>query len=225
MSRFSFEYSQPEAYRFCQDSILAPREIARDLQRSPLALSLSGDAARLRALDVCAGCGVMGFELMHALRDSLDSHDTKGSRVFKQPDFDFLDVQPAFAPHFQRNVEITGFNGTWIEANFSTLESAEFASRYDLIISNPPYFLKGEGSLSSVEVNNRARFFLDAGPSNLLRGIRNALKIGGRAYLLMKSGKKHGRDAFTSARIELFDCSVTRLADVRGTDLVKITRD
>jgi tRNA1(Val) A37 N6-methylase TrmN6 len=94
-----------------------------------------------------------------------------------------------------------------------------------LIIANPPYFFERESSLSGVDLNDRARFFLDADLMTLLRGIRNALSVGGRAYVLMKSGKEHGRDAFTSARIELFDCSFERLADIRGTDLVRITRD
>jgi tRNA1(Val) A37 N6-methylase TrmN6 len=200
MSTVSFEYSQPDAYHFCQDSILAPREIARDLR----------DADVERALDVCAGCGVMGFELMHALGRSLP--------------FDFLDVQDDFEPHFRRNLEITGFKGTWISANYSVLSSPEWSERYDLIVANPPYFFEQEGSLSASPLNNRARFFLDADLKTLLRGVRNTLRPKGRAYLLMKSGKQHGRDAFTSARIELFDCHLERLADIRGTDLVRITK-
>ena len=195
-------YSQPELYHFCQDSILAPRVIARDLEGCAIA----------RALDVCAGCGVMGLELQAALRLPVAA-------------FDFLDVQVEFESHFRSNLEITGLRGNWILANYSVLSTPEYSERYDLIIANPPYFLKDESSLSPSELNNRARFFLDADLRTLLRGVRNALTPKGRAYILMKSGKEHGRDAFTSARIELFDCRVERLADIRGTDLVKITRD
>ena len=198
---FTFEYSQPDEYRFCQDSVIAPRLIAGDLHGVNVE----------HALDLCAGCGVMGFELQHTLDMAI-------------ADFDFLDVQDEFMPHFIRNLEITKLNGRWISANYSILETDEFRERYDLIVSNPPYFLAGEGSLSPSDLNNRARFFLDADLRSLLRGVRHALRPNGRAYLLMKSGKEHGRDAFTSARIGLFDCSVECIADVRGTDLVKITR-
>jgi tRNA1Val (adenine37-N6)-methyltransferase len=137
--------------------------------------------------------------------------------------FDFMDVQDEFAAHFQRNIESTRLRGNWMSANYSVLETAEWSERYDLIVSNPPYFLETESSLSPSPLNNRARFFLDADLRTLLRGVRNALTPRGRAYILMKSGKEHGRDAFTSARIELFDCRVEHLADIRGTDLVKIT--
>jgi len=208
----SFEYSQPEAYHFCQDSVLAPRLIAEDLASN--AEKLPG--RRLRALDVCAGCGVFGFELLHALGPE---HPIEA--------FDFLDVQEAFEPHFRRNVAITkndALQTKWISANYSILGSGEFEGRYDLIIANPPYFMKNESSMSPSDLNNRARFFLDSDLLTLLRGIRNALTVGGRAYVLMKSGKEHGRDAFTSARIELFDCRVERLADVRGTDLVRLIK-
>jgi tRNA1(Val) A37 N6-methylase TrmN6 len=212
MKAYSFEYSQPDDYHFCQDSILAPRLVVQDLSN----FEIKSDS--IRALDLCAGCGVMGFELLHNLR-------TLDPAMAEKIDFDFLDVQSAFASHIQRNLEITGSRGQWLNENYASLCRFEFANRYDLIISNPPYFLKGEGSLSPNDLNNRARFFIDSDFQTLLQGVRNALKPQGRAYLLMKSGKEHGRDAFTSARIELFDCRVERLADVRGTDLVRITRD
>jgi tRNA1(Val) A37 N6-methylase TrmN6 len=182
--------------------VLAPRAIAQDLHNVSIE----------RALDVCAGCGVMGLELQDLLGKTI-------------PQFDFLDVQQEFAPHFHRNLEITGLNGRWIPENYSVLETQEWSERYDLVVANPPYFLERESSLSESSLNNRARFFLDADLRTLLRGVRNTLRSGGRAYILMKSGKEHGRDAFTSARIELFDCSVERLADVRGTDLVRILKD
>lgn len=121
-----------------------------------------------------------------------------------------------------RNQDITGSreHTRWLNTNYTTL--IDKGPTYDVIIANPPYFERGEGTLSSNDINNRARFFLDSDLSSLLKSVRAALVPKGRAYLLMKSGKKHGRDAFTRARIELFDCDVTRLADIRGTDLIRI---
>ena len=194
-------YSQPDAYHFCQDSILAPRAIVRDLE------GFKVDTA----LDVCAGCGVMGLEVLTAIRSPVR--------------FDFLEIQDEFEAHFRRNLEITGLEGTWIAQNYSVLEMAEWSERYDLIVSNPPYFLENESSLSPSPLNNRARFFLDSDLRTLLRGVRNALRPNGRAYILMKSGKEHGRDALTAARIELFDFRVERICDIRGTDLVRLIRD
>lgn len=174
--------------------------------------------ANLRALDVCAGCGVMGFELLEALK-------TKLFQTKRFARFDFLELQPDFATHFEANRKITATsNAHFIADSYCVLQTDTYSQMYDLIIANPPYFQKGEGTLSANDINNRARFFLDDNANILLKGIRNALKVGARAYVLMKSGKKHGRDAFTSARVELFDCLVERFADVRGTDLIRITR-
>ena len=213
---FTYSYSQPEAYQFCQDSVLAPLAIADDLLQMPLTAAKSSSLA---AIDVCAGCGVMAFELLHALGNA-NRRDTIAS-------FDFLEIQTEFEPHFRENLGRTQ-NSTlpvrWINSNYSILESNEFSENYDLIIANPPYFRKDEGSLSDNQINNRARFFLDSSLETLLRGFRNSLKPAGRAYFLMKSGKEHGRDAFTSARVELFDCHFERLTNVRGTDLIKMER-
>ena len=238
---FTQAYNQPHDYRFCQDSVLAPKLIAQDLINtrylergsSGEASSRLGSSVTMRALDVCAGCGVMGLELLHAL----------GEKAKSLAEIDFLEIQARFEPYFRENT--IGYERTqspavetetatpnaerpsprlnWINDNYSRLSAPEFAGRYDLIIANPPYFEKSEGTLSENEMNNRARFFLDGSFDQLLKAVRNSLKPNGRAYVLMKSGKKHGRDAFTSARIELFDCEVVRLADVRGTDLVRIT--
>ncbi len=213
-SAFTQSYSQPESYHFCQDSVIAPRLIADDL-----ASSLNGSRG-LRALDLCAGCGVMGLELLHALGDL--------SRAIAT--FDFLEIQREFEPHFHANAQCTTdrnpkseITKRWINQDYNRLSRVEFAESYDLIIANPPYFSKGEGTLGPSDLSNRARFFLDSDLQTLFRAVRNALAPKGLAYLLVKSGKEHGRDAFTSARLEFFNFRVERLADVRGTDLLKIT--
>lgn len=207
MSTFTFHYAQPDSYHFCQDSVLAPKLIAEDLRKS-------GAHPRF-ALDVCAGCGVMGFELLHAL----------GSESSIER-FDFLEIQNEFRAFFDLNVEATGFRKTrWLQENYEVLAGAAYADAYDLIIANPPYFKTGEGTPSPNQLNTRARFFVDSNLETLLMGIRNALTPNGRAYLLMKSGKEHGRDAFTSARLQLYPFTVEQLAEVRGTLLVRIVKE
>ncbi len=160
----------------------------------------------------------MGFELLHAVN--------RLARPSLIQSVDFLEIENEFEAHFRKNLEITTAKipTCWIDAGYFVLRNDEFYGRYDLIIANPPYFQKNEGSLSENVMSNRARFFIDDSFESMLKGFRNALAPGGRAYFLMKSGKKHGRDAFTSARLELFDFQVERLADVRGTDLIKCAR-
>ncbi|MEK7357683.1 MAG: methyltransferase [Bdellovibrionota bacterium] len=199
--RYTQSYSQPESYRFCQDSVLAPLLIARDL---------GAVGASTRVLDLGAGCGVMGLELAHAL-PALEK-------------IDFLEIQAEFRSHFEANRGTTASEGfRFLEGHWKTLAHAPLAASYDVVISNPPYFHADEGSLGPDSLSNRCRFFLDDSFDGYMRSVRAALKPGGRAYLLVKTGERHGRDTLVTLRTIVWDCEVESIADIRGTDLVKIT--
>lgn len=194
---FTYSYSQPTDYHFCQDSVLFPKLVA---ERARI-------HAQTRVLDLCAGCGVIGFELSHHL-PALAS-------------IDFLEVQEAFLPHVEENAKITGKSARFLHMNYSRLLDPEFAGRYDLIVSNPPYFHPGDGKPSPVEINNRARFFLDADFRCLIRAVEHALVPGGEAYILVKPGTPHGRDSLAEIRSTLGPAtSATVIADIRGTSVV-----
>lgn len=202
---FTHSYVQPDEYHFCQDSVIAPRLIASYFKDRPI-------AEDFRALDVCSGCGVLGFELAH--------HEPRLKR------FDFLEIQDVFREPFLENLEITGHGDDFhlIQQNYSILNTDAYRARYDLIIGNPPYFMPTEGRLSPSQVNNRCRFFLDSDLLTLVKGVANALKPSGEAYLLIKSGAGHGRDSLRDLSLNL--AGLVRLqpiADVRGTPLVRIT--
>ena len=200
---FTAQYSQPEEYHYCQDSVIFPMFLAAELARVEIGPSF-------RALDVCAGCGVVGLELAHYEK--------------RIEQFDFMEIQPVFREHFEENRgDRPGFR-FW-EANYDLLLSPELNGTYDLIVGNPPYFIEGEGLLPASSVKSRCRFFLDSDAERLLRGCANALRAGGSAYLLMKSGRRHGRDSFSEAAAELgdgFDLSI--VAEIRGTSVLRIRR-
>ncbi|HVK61169.1 MAG TPA: methyltransferase [Bdellovibrionales bacterium] len=204
-SGFTYEYSQPDEYHFCQDSVIAPWVIAQDLPSD-----LSAD---LKVLDVCAGCGVFGFELAF--------HRTDIAHI------DFLEVQSVFQPHFARNAEtVRAARGSgefrFIQDNYRELAAPVFAAKYDLVIANPPYFHSSEGSLTAEPVKTRARFFMDASFQDLVSGVVNSLKPSGFAYLLVKSGDKHDRDHLMTIKSIAWNREVRVIADVRGTNLVRI---
>jgi tRNA1Val (adenine37-N6)-methyltransferase len=207
---FTYEYSQPSEYHFCQDSVLAPKLIAEDL---PAQL-----AADFKVLDVCAGCGVFGFELQ-----------------FHRPEIaqiDFLEIQSVFREHFDRNAEIVrdcrSKNDNRNPASFRFLDGCytslkNTAEKYDLVIGNPPYFQIEDGSPTADPVKTRARFFQDASFDDLINGVLNTLKPNGHAYLLVKSGEKHARDPMTTIRSLAWNRDVTIVGDVRGTNLIRIS--
>jgi len=198
--RFTYAYSQPAEYHFCQDSVILPRFVA---DRLPAQIP-----ENFRALDLCAGCGVIGFELAH-YRPSLK-------------EVDFVEVQEIFRPHFEENLKITGRDFRFLQMNYSQMLTPEFAGRYDLIVANPPYFYPGEGKPSPCEVKNRARFFIDADFSALISVIRHSLKLGGSAYILVKPGHLHGRDSINDIRCQSVAAEV--VADIRGTQVFLISK-
>lgn len=207
---FTYRYAQPAEYHFCLDSVLFPKFVAERL-------NADGTAARIdcafRALDVCAGCGVIGLELAF--------------HVQQLAQMDFLELQSEFHEFFLQNRRIAGHDERFrfIEGNYANLLRPENANRYDLIVSNPPYFMPHEGRLSPSTLQNRCRFFLEGDLQTLLRGVTNALKSEGHAYILMKSGASHGRNAFRDAALMLAGrASLEIVADLRGTHIVELRR-
>lgn len=207
---FTFNYSQPGEYRFSHDSVFLARRVFEIYKNTSV--------EKLRGLDLCSGCGVIGLDfLFHCYNETQKS--------FRE--FDFLEVQDVYAEHFSTNVERLGSIPTelsFLNKNYSELHSEKFANTYDLILCNPPYFHQGQGKLSPSEFKNRCRFFLDSDFKSLLQGIAHALKPQGQAYVLLRDQKEHGWNSFEEAQKVLSDMQLEKLEDIRGTDLVKITK-
>lgn len=203
---YTYDYSQPEDYRFSLDSVFLAQSVAKHYQDQ--------DLTNFKALDVCSGCGVVGLELNFHLKTLAK--------------IDFLEVQEIYREHFNLNIKQTHTPHSEFKlllSNYDVLLNEEFSEQYDLIVSNPPYFFKNEGLLSPNEFKNRCRFFLDSDFQNLINGIYNALKTNASAFILLRPGTHHGRDLLNEAKkilelkaqVELFD-------EVRGTNVVRIKK-
>ena len=204
--QFTLNYSQPDDYHFCQDSVLFSKFVAASLRGVEI-------GPEFQALDVCAGCGVLGLELAHYLPQI--------------ENFDFLEIQSVFRPYFFENLvraRRSPEKYRFIEANYADrLVASTSIGGYDLIIANPPYFEAAEGRLSPSQVKNRCRFFLDSDLKTLVRGVARALKPGGQAFLLMKSGEKHGRKLRRDLQLWLAGSATAEIiANIRGTQVVLI---
>lgn len=195
---YTLNYSQPEEYRFSHDSVFMARkvfEILRDQEMSDW-----------RALDLCAGSGIIGMDFLFHLREA-------GLPLPAQ--FDFLDVQNVYWDHFLENRGRLGFVESelqFINKNYAELQNSEHKGSYDLILCNPPYFAEGSGKLSPSQFKNRCRFFLDSNLDTLFQSIASALRPKGSAFVLLreipKSFPRH--------------LDYEELPDIRGTNLLRL---
>ena len=206
--RFTLSYLQPEEYHFCLDSIVFAKFVASMLTETAI-------DSTYRILDVCSGCGVIGLELSF-----LDE------RIHA---CDFMEIQETFRESFLGNLAVANrdrWTFRFLNQSYATLLEDHFARSYDLIIGNPPYFMRHEGLLSLSEMQNRCRFFLDSSLETLAMGVLSALSDRGSAFLLVKSGEQHGRDAISELKSWLVPLGgeADVVAKVRGTPVVHLRR-
>lgn len=205
---FTFNYSQPEEYRFSHDSVFLARQVFEFLNE---------DTSPLTALDLCSGCGIVGLDFLF--------HCKQEQRAYPAV-FDFMEVQEVYREHFEKNLTAFGDHKpsvNFVNQNYESLLTPEFSGRYDLILSNPPYFRINQGKLSPSEFKNRCRFFIDSDFTNLIRGIDAALKPGGRAFILLRDLQDHGWNPLEEARRLLNGRrEIKKVADIRGTPLILI---
>lgn len=208
---YTFQYSQPEEYRFSHDSVMLARKVFERVSASSM--------ENWRGLDLCSGCGIVGLDfLFHARKE-------KGAAPAI---FDFVEVQGIYQPHFEENLKRLGSVPTatrFLNINYSQLlQDPSYFNSYDLIVSNPPYFRLGQGKLSPSDFKNRCRFFMDSDFATLLQAIKKALSPQGQAYILLRDLDDHGWDAFSESQSLLAPTfKIEEVDDIRGTALVCIS--
>ena len=174
---YTLHYSQPESYHFSHDSNFLAREVSEIILKESLNCET--------VLDLCSGCGVLGMDLLIHLNN-------KNSVKI----IDFLEIQEIYRVHFLKNIQslkqrLSGLpKMNFLQKNYNQLSND--SSQYDLIICNPPYFRPGHGILSGSDFKNRCRFFIDSDFKSLITGISYSLKLGGVAFILIKSLTEHG---------------------------------
>lgn len=127
-------YEQPGFYRFSEDSIRLSL-LARKFCRSDVRLSI---------VDLGAGCGVVGLELASML-------DLGAHVVFCELQKDYLPILEANC--LQLAQKKSSFTYEILNCDWSQIKRGEF----DLVLSNPPYFLDSAGKASSDLRTNTAR--------------------------------------------------------------------
>ncbi|MEO5668185.1 MAG: methyltransferase [Bdellovibrionota bacterium] len=204
-------YSQPPDYRFSHDSV----ELAQRASEF-LVEATTNRTGPIRILDLGAGSGVVGLEIARFAKCALK--------------IDFVEIQPEYGPHFEQNLKwiqglAPGFTGTWRQMNYEHLLVPEEAEKYDLVVSNPPFFDRGQGNLPPSPFKARARFFLDSSFERMCEAIAHVLRPGGQAYFLVRDLGDHGLDRVASLNRSLLPVGEWRAREpVRGTELIQFVK-
>ncbi|MDR3441830.1 MAG: methyltransferase [Legionella sp.] len=206
--QFTYNYKQPDEYHFSLDSIHLAEFVAAQLQSHP-------NLGSLRVLDLCAGCGVVGMQLSWYLQS------------IRQ--IDFIEIQDIYTEYFYQNLATINrpeLQFLWHLLNYDELQEEKWEGKFDLIVSNPPYFQQGHGMLSPSEFKNRCRFYLDSTFQNYIRALKNALANNGKAYFLLRPLKHHGLDLFSDVQQMLQNTSITaeKISSIRGTDVILLEK-
>ena len=208
---FTYNYSQPEEYHFSIDSIEMPWEVAQYLKEKNLSPQ---ELEQMRVLDLCAGVGVLVFEL--------NFHNPHLKKI------DFVEVQDVYKSHFEKNQKLVLCENSefkFLNINYEKLCLPEFEKRYQLILCNPPYFFPDQGKMSDSDFKNRCRFFIDSTFEKLIEVIDFCLAMDGEAFMLIRDQNDHGRDILrelrqlTQSRLE---CE--NLCMIRETFLLRLSR-
>lgn len=205
---YTYQYQQPSEYQFSLDSIYFAEFLANTLK-------FHENISSLHLLDLCAGCGVLGFQLSWFLKELKN--------------IDFIEVQEIYASFFNQNVAVVNrpeLQLRWLPFNYDRLLDSEWQNKYDLIISNPPYFKPGHGVLSPSAFKNRCRFFIDSTYENFILAMENTLNINGQAYFLQRPLTEHGYNLFSDVGKILKDkpVSIQKIAQIRSTDVILMTK-
>ncbi len=157
------DYLQPEFYRFNEDSLKLVRFIMKELKNAE------------KILDLGAGCGVIGIEL---------------ANHFQSSDLHLVELQEAFRESLTANLKNQLNRKTHHQVYLSSFSSWIPEIKYDLIVSNPPYYLPGRGMLGPSEERNRTRSFQVDNWEILVSKAANALAEMGIIYFVVKNDPK-----------------------------------
>jgi tRNA1(Val) A37 N6-methylase TrmN6 len=204
---FTYEYSQPSEYRFSLDSVLMAETVAGLIR-------VRSDLSGIRVMDLCSGCGVVGFELSWHLRELRK--------------MDFVEVQEVYQSHFMENVKTVDraeMEFRFHLLNYEQLRTPAWREQVDLVVCNPPYFRVGQGKLSPSEFKNRCRFYIDSDFQNLVDSLLWVLKPRASAYVLLRPLQDHAWDMMQELENRIAErARAVKVADIRGTDLIQLER-
>lgn len=181
------DYSQPDFYRFNQDSLELIEFI---INQKPHALSI---------LDLGAGSGIIGIEL---------------ARRLQVKKLTLLELQSEYEIHLKKNADYFLDSDTECKIIFSSFGHFKPQEKFSLIVSNPPYYLPGKGEVAKDSRRALARSFLQDSWEILLQKIATCLLETGRGFLVLKGDQKFHNEISGLAKTAGLEMTVHPLKDL-----------
>ena len=130
------DYSQPDFYRFSQDSIWMAAQVAQWLSSNESAHD------NLQLIDVGAGCGIIGLEILQIFPHFMELH--------------LWEKNSKFLNHLEKNVKFMNPSRLSVKVEIVNKDFQEILqhlvwqeSHFLIMVSNPPYFLEENSRPSS----------------------------------------------------------------------------
>ncbi len=155
-------YAEPDFYRLNEDSLRLVEFVTRAI----------GSLRPIRILDLGAGSGVIGIELANAILPL---------------ELTLVEVQPEWEPYLALNIAQVLRTTVSANVHISAFSDWKPAVAYDLIVSNPPYFLPGHGRPASDPRRELCRSFIRDGWAVFLKAIERSLASEGSAFLVVRN--------------------------------------
>jgi tRNA1Val (adenine37-N6)-methyltransferase len=159
----SKDYSQPDFYRFNSDSLELVRWIKINVPQAQ------------KILDLGAGCGIIGLEL---------------ANYFNPEKLVLIEFQESFADHLRENIDHFSPAQTAVEVLIKPFSEFYLNEKYDLIVSNPPYYFSHSGLVSPHPQRAIARTFLKDSWEDLIMKISQHLGEKGKSFIILKYRKE-----------------------------------
>jgi len=157
------DYSQPDFYRFNEDSIKLVRYV------------INKNLESTNVLDVCAGSGVIGIEY---------------AQLKKVKKLVFVELQRDFQIHLHMNIQQFLSDDVETEVYITPLSKFYPEEKFDLILANPPYYLPDSGRISPDEKRAIARSFIIDGWESFFQLTLRSLSDNGKAFIVLKKDFK-----------------------------------
>lgn len=130
-----------------------------------------------------------------------------------------LEIQPQLAELSQQNAELMQF-----EIDFRNGDLKDFAApdKFDMIVSNPPYFPVQDGRISPIEERAISRHEINCNMRDVLNSVKNNLKHSGVAFLIYPESRWKDLELFVKKVDLIVERKFISKADTKRIFVAKI---